>query len=314
MKIFISKISMLLFLAFGAFNLTAQQWEGSTGLTGNVNRSGRIGIGVETPLQMIHTSGNLRTDGRQILFGETQALLGNNGSAFVMKSNHESIAQVIFRNNLNENSGRIIGTSDYFGLKDADNQWVYLTRKGHYSQLRVSNVPALTARLFNIAAEGEEEELVTRVGIGITVPAKDFHVRGEARIDRLFINTSSSGDFDTEEYYMFVDGKAAFEEVRVQLSQHWGDYVFADDYKPMSLLELKNYVNVNKHLPNMPKASVLEEKGMELSDIVAKQMVNIEELVLYTIEQEEKIETLEGKLLAQQKEIDTIKAMLLKKN
>ena len=145
---------MLLFLAFGAFNLTAQQWDGATGLTGNINRSGRVGVGVETPLQMLHTSGNLRTDGRQILFGETQALLGNNGSAFVLKSNHESIAQVIFRNNLNENSGRVVGTGDYFGLKDADNQWVYLTRKGYLSQLRVSNIPALTARLYNFGRRG----------------------------------------------------------------------------------------------------------------------------------------------------------------
>ena len=165
-----------------------------------------------------------------------------------------------------------------------------------------------------MAEEGAVEELITRVGINTTNPVKDFHVNGEARIDRLFINTSTSGAYDTEEYFMFVDGKAAFEEVRVQLSQHWGDFVFADDYEPMPLNELKNYVNTNRHLPNMPKAVQLEEEGLEVSDIVAKQMVNIEELVLYTIDQEEKISNLEQKLLAQQKEIDEIKAMLLKKN
>ena len=300
---------MLLFLVLGAFSLTAQQWGGSTGTTGNINRSGRVGVGVDTPLQMLHTSGNLRTDGRTILFGETQALLGNNGSAFVMRSNHESIAQVIFRNNLNENSGRVVGTGDYFGLKDANNHWTFLTRKGLYSQLRVENTPILTARIMNPGADS----LITRVGINIHNPTRDLDVRGDARMDRLYINTNSHGGFDTDEYFVFVNGKAAFEEVRVQLNQHWGDFVFEDDYKPMPLEELKNYVNVNRHLPNMPKAAVLEEEGMEISDMIAKQMINIEELVLYTIEQEEKINNLETQLLEQQKQIDAIKALLEKK-
>ena len=314
MKSSISKFSLFLFFMLTFTTVNAQQWSGSSSTTGSINRSGRVGVGVDVPLQMLHTSGNLRLDGKFIYFGDTQFFQGNGASAFLLKSNHESVSQLMFRNQENTEMGRVTGTGggNFFGLRDSANKWTYLAYKGVYSQMRVSNIPILTARLYDLGLDSSgADSIATRVGININNTAKDLHVRGDARVDHLYINTNSNGGYNTDEYFMFVDGKAAFEEVRVQLSQNWGDYVFADDYKPMPLEELKDYVNTNKHLPNMPKASQLETEGLEISDIVTKQMVNIEELVLHTIEQEEKIKDLESKLLAQQKEIDAIRAALL---
>ena len=317
MKILISTFSIFLFLVLGSFSLSAQQWDGAQTVNGNIYRNGKVGIGVDVPAQMLHTSGNLRADGKFLYFGDTQYLQGNGSSAFLLKGNHSTVTQLMFRNDANVDMGRVSGTGsgNFFGLRDGENKWTFLAYKGIYSQMRVSNIPVLTARLFNLGLEGSGvDSLVTRVGININNPQRDLHVKGDARVDHLYINTNSSGGYNTDEYFLFVDGKAAFEEVRVQLSQHWGDFVFENDYKPMPLEELKNYVNLNKHLPNMPKAAVLEEEGMEVSDMVAKQMINIEELVLYTIEQEEKINNLEIKLLEQQMQIDAIKAALLKKD
>lgn len=316
MKTCIKKFGLFLFLAFSVFTIDAQQWEGSGTTSGFLYRNGRVGFGVESPEQMIHASGNLRVDGRFIYFGDTQFFQGNGASAFLLKSNHATVSQLMFRNNENVDMGRVTGTGagSFFGLRDATNKWVFLSNKGVYSQIRVSNIPILTARLYDLGQDVTgADSIATRVGINTNNPSRDFQVRGDARVDHLYINTNSNGGYSTDEYFMFVDGKAAFEEVRVQLSQNWGDYVFEKEYEPMPLNELKNYVETNKHLPNMPKASELEKDGMEISDMITRQMVNIEELVLHTIEQEQKIKNLESKLLAQQKEIDAIKAALLDK-
>lgn len=41
-------------------------------------------------------------------------------------------------------------------------------------------------------------------------------------------------------YLFTVDGKIMCEELKVQMSESWPDYVFADEYKLPSLYELEN--------------------------------------------------------------------------
>ncbi len=82
-------------------------------------------------------------------------------------------------------------------------------------------------------------------------------------------------------------------DVWVQTANPWGDYVFADDYKLMPLNKLENYIKKNNHLPDMPSAKNVEEKGLNLAEINTLQTVKIEELTLYIIELNKRIEKLE---------------------
>ncbi len=79
-----------------------------------------------------------------------------------------------------------------------------------------------------------------------------------------------------------------------------GDYVFEDDYDLMSLKDLKGYLKKEKHLPGMHSAKDIVDNGnsYEVSDMINRLLVKVEELTLYTLEQEEKIKTLEIKLLS----------------
>ena len=73
----------------------------------------------------------------------------------------------------------------------------------------------------------------------------------------------------------------------------WSDFVFASDYKIMSLYELEKYIHSNKHLPNIPCEKQVVENGLDVSDMLALHMQKIEELTLY--------------IIALQKEIDKLK-------
>ena len=93
-------------------------------------------------------------------------------------------------------------------------------------------------------------------------------------------------------YKLYVEGGIMSERVRVSLrnSLDWADYVFADDYKLMSLHEVEAFIKANKHLPKVDSSEDLAKNGLDLSSMQAKQMEKIEELTLYLIEQNKAIQ------------------------
>lgn len=81
-----------------------------------------------------------------------------------------------------------------------------------------------------------------------------------------------------------VDGKGLFEEVEVQLSQDWPDYVFDEDYQLMPLTELAASVRQARHLPGIPSADEVKKNGVGLGRMQANLLRKVEELTLYVIE------------------------------
>jgi hypothetical protein len=102
-----------------------------------------------------------------------------------------------------------------------------------------------------------------------------------------------------------VKGKIHAEEVRVDLLVP-ADYVFEkyytgksklkSDYIMPTLLEVEKYTKENNHLPNVPSAKVIKENGMSLGEMTNILLQKIEELTLYTIEQQKRIDALEVKV------------------
>ena len=101
------------------------------------------------------------------------------------------------------------------------------------------------------------------VGIGTSNPQSLFSVNGEITATKL---TVTSGG--------------------------WSDYVFNKTYKLRPLNELESYINANKHLPDMPSAREVAEKGINVGENQAALLRKIEELTLYVIEQKKQIDLL----------------------
>ncbi|MCH2209086.1 MAG: phage tail protein [Lentisphaerales bacterium] len=85
-----------------------------------------------------------------------------------------------------------------------------------------------------------------------------------------------------------VTGGILANEVTVKLQSDWPDFVFAPDYQLPDLKEVKSHIDKHHHLPGLPPATEIAENGLQLSEIISKQMQKIEELTLYVIELEKK--------------------------
>jgi hypothetical protein len=156
----------------------------------------------------------------------------------------------------------------------------------------------------------------------------------ETGSDKLYISNSSTnaliyGDFATHQLllgvpnatgYVFkgsrtlnVMGGILTDSIRVALSNQWADYVFDENYKLKPLHELEQFIAVNKHLPNIPNAQEVKEKGINLAEINVKLLEKTEELTLYIIQQNKQIEQQHKRLNEQQKQIYELKNLILTK-
>lgn len=75
-------------------------------------------------------------------------------------------------------------------------------------------------------------------------------------------------------------------------TQVWPDYVFESGYKLMPLYEVEDFVNINGHLPKIPKREEIVNSGIDLGEINVILLEKIEELMLYTIQQQKEIDQL----------------------
>lgn len=96
-------------------------------------------------------------------------------------------------------------------------------------------------------------------------------------------------------YNLDVVGTIRAREIKVDLNG--ADFVFENDYKLMPLNELEKFVKDKKHLPEIVSAKEMQENGADLGILNTKLLQKIEELTLYTIEQNKKIEKQNEKIL-----------------
>jgi hypothetical protein len=98
------------------------------------------------------------------------------------------------------------------------------------------------------------------------------------------------------QYLLDVKGIIRANEIKVEDIANFPDFVFERDYNLLSLGELDNFIKRNGHLPEIPTAAEVKENGIEISAMHVKLLQKIEELTLYIIVQNEKIEKLETKV------------------
>jgi len=94
------------------------------------------------------------------------------------------------------------------------------------------------------------------------------------------------------DYKLAVEGTLLAKEVRVTQSCWYPDFVFSNNYKLKSLKELKLFIDEYKHLPGIPLEKTIKKEGLDIGELSVKLLQKVEELTLYSINQEEKIELL----------------------
>ncbi len=114
----------------------------------------------------------------------------------------------------------------------------------------------------------------------------------------IIVGTPSAGLTLPAGYTMAVGGGVITEKVRVATTgtTFWADFVFDKTYKLRPLSEVAEYIKLNKHLPDVPSTADVNRDGIDLAQTQAILMQKLEELTLYVIEQNKKIERLNKKV------------------
>lgn len=113
-----------------------------------------------------------------------------------------------------------------------------------------------------------------KVGIGTLNPDELLTVAGKIHAEEIIVDDLVPPDYVFEKYYNGVS-------------------LLKADYKMPTLKEVETFTRINNHLPDVPSAKQIQEEGLHLKEMTHLLLQKIEELTLYTIEQEKRILSLE---------------------
>lgn len=106
------------------------------------------------------------------------------------------------------------------------------------------------------------------------------------------------------DFKLTVNGKIKAEEIQVVVDV--ADYVFEEGYDLKTLEEVKAFILVNKHLPNVPGRQEVEANGYQVGQMTNKLLEKIEEMTLYMIALKEENEKLNQRLANMEKFISNL--------
>lgn len=273
-----SLTSYILALSFLITAKSFSQWQ--TNGSDIFYNDGKIGVGFSNPIERFEVNGNLKlqnSNGQELIFqrysDKSPATIAGLPGEFTTRQgltiNTSSVPNAV---NVLWNGNMGIGTLNPKERFDINgnvrvNRMVKIDGHGSVGSLQImDNSDTQTLDVLLRGDEGNSYILSGNFGLGTTNP--------DARLT--------------------VKGKVHAEEVKVDLSVPGPDYVFKEGYDLMSLEEVQNYIKEHGHLPNIPSAKDMEANGIQLGEMNMKLLEKIEELVLYSIKQETKIERLEA--------------------
>lgn len=88
------------------------------------------------------------------------------------------------------------------------------------------------------------------------------------------------------------------------------DYVFEPDYKLSSLAEVEAYTTAHRHLPEVPSASEIEAKGVDLASMNLVLLKKVEELTLHAIAQEKRLRMQESTIASQEDRLHALEGKI----
>lgn len=131
--------------------------------------------------------------------------------------------------------------------------------------------------------------------LSLSYHKRDFVIGGWRKSDglwngaALYINSDNNNigiGTITPTEKLSVNGNILAKKIRVSnAASDWPDYVFDSTYQLPPLESISSFIKNNKHLPEMPSATVVEKDGHDLGEVQKLLLKKVEELTLYTIRQ-----------------------------
>lgn len=110
-----------------------------------------------------------------------------------------------------------------------------------------------------------------------------------------------------DRYRLFVSKGILSEDYTLAPKASWADFVFYKNYDLPTISEVEDFISENNHLPNVPSAKQIAEEGYSQHDMNKILLQKIEELTLYTIQQQKTMEQQQKEIVSLKTELDEIK-------
>lgn len=123
------------------------------------------------------------------------------------------------------------------------------------------------AKLTDTTTQDVIFDTLGKVGIGTSSPTHTLSVNGAVRAKEIIVDTS------------------------------WADDVFAPDYRLASLAEVEQHIQAKGHLPAVPSAAEVAEKGISIGESQAMLLRKVEELTLHVIALNKQVQAQQKRLM-----------------
>jgi hypothetical protein len=298
-----------------------QGMAGTTGANGSANAWGLTGnTGTTVTNNFIGTINNV---GLKIKTNNTERIyIDNTGNVGIGTTSPTSILHTVASGVKTANyTGNLFSNFATTTTPSITKVGVQIISKGHWDGDKGWNIGLYVSE---VTGAGFNYDAIFNgggnVGIGTTSPAAKLHIKENSNNFAVIIeNINEQGKgllikagngsnspvhyalidiIDNSGYSIFrVDGKTNKTFMRGFESTIYGfpDYVFEDGYNLMPLMEKKKYWEENKRLPGFSSASEIAQK-VDIPELIAKQMKEIEELYLYLIEIKKENEMLKQRI------------------
>lgn len=127
--------------------------------------------------------------------------------------------------------------------------------------------------------------------IGSATSNLSLQTNGTTRMTILRSNGNIGIGTENPIHTLDVRGTIRANEIRVNIPTG-ADFVFEEKYQLRSLKDVEDFITQYQHLPEIPSAVEMEEKGLSINEFQIQLLQKIEELTLYTILQQKEIEEL----------------------
>ncbi|MDP4276597.1 MAG: hypothetical protein Q8914_03085 [Bacteroidota bacterium] len=249
---------------------------GTNGLSRvTINQDGKFGIGTTLPSSQLDVAA---ASGDGLRIGK----IGDTGNLSV------PIDSVTARYNL-----------DFTGYRDVVNDQI----GARISAIRFNNYLANNA-------------LVQKTGLSFLTNPLGMLGKDTCLVERMRIMPNGNIGIGTTKpaFKLDVMGTIRATEVKVVSVGSFADFVFDKNYELPKLAKVGDYIQTNGHLPNIPSAKDVKENGMDLAEMQVKLLQKVEELTLYAIEQQKRIEAQTKKLEEQQARVQELERIVKEKS
>lgn len=234
----------------------------------SLSNSGKLGLGVATPSSTLDLVGSAISGGESLL----------NLKVSDASNDYFNIS------NATGSSGQFIPMIQ--GYRDSDNRYSMMFSAITPSSNDHGSIPLMSfdARIRNI--NGAQSTIATR-------PLFQWNNFTTTHMTMLANGSLGLGTKNPGSHKLAVEGSIGARMIVCDPSGGWADFVFDPDYQLPTLEAVEQHIAENGHLPEIPSEKEVLDKGINLGEMDAKLLQKIEELTLYMIQSNKRMNKLE---------------------